>query len=107
MTSSELAKEVFSLVEEKIFSRRSSMEFEMAYQIRVAGERIRFAIKAMDKIGSGPTSVQEISLQLLDALKRLEDTERRFQKCQEAQVQRPRAEPLPSVRPSPRLHAEV
>lgn len=88
MTSSELAKEVFSLVEEKILSRRSSMEFEMAYQIRVAGERIRFAIKAIDKIGTGAASVQEISLQLLDALNRLEETERRFQKRQEGHVER-------------------
>ncbi|HEX4170355.1 MAG TPA: hypothetical protein VHZ55_33225 [Bryobacteraceae bacterium] len=93
MTSSELAQEVFSLVEEKIRSRRSSMEFEMAYQIRVAGERIRFAIKAIDKIGTGPASVQEISLQLLDALNRLEETERRFQNRQGAQVARPQTFP--------------
>ena len=38
MTSAELAKEVFAIVERKIASDRSSIDFEMAYQIRV-GER--------------------------------------------------------------------
>jgi len=33
MTSAELAKEVFSIVERKIASDRSSIDFEMAYQI--------------------------------------------------------------------------
>jgi diaminopimelate decarboxylase len=79
VTSSELAKEVLSIVEKKIASERSSMEFEMAYQMRVAGERIRFAIKAIDTIEEGPVTVDEISLQLLDALDRLERLDRRFQ----------------------------
>jgi diaminopimelate decarboxylase len=79
MTSAELAREVFSIVEKKIASERSSMEFEMAYQMRVAGERIRFAIKAMDTIKEEPVTVDEISLQLLDALDRLERLDRRFQ----------------------------
>jgi hypothetical protein len=79
MTSAELAREGFSIVEKKIASERSSMEFEMAYQMRVAGERIRFAVKAMDAIGKGPVTVDEISLQLLDALDRLERLDRPFQ----------------------------
>jgi diaminopimelate decarboxylase len=79
MTSSELAKEVFSILETKLFERPSPTEFEMAYQMRVAGERIRFAIKAMDTIREGPVTVDEISLQLLDALDRLERLDRRFQ----------------------------
>ena len=78
MTSSELAKEVFSIVEKKVISDRSSMEFEMAYQMRVASEKIRFAIKAMDTVGRGPIA-QEVSLQLLDALQRLEMLDHRFE----------------------------
>jgi hypothetical protein len=77
MTSAELAKEVFSIVERKIASDRSSIDFEMAYQIRVANEKIRFAIKAIDAISPG--KVSEVSLQLLDALDRLENVDRRFQ----------------------------
>jgi len=86
VTSSELAKEVFSIVEKKVISDRASMEFEMAYQMRVAGEKIRFAIKAIDEIRVGPTSAQETSLQLLDALNRLEETERRLQSRQDLRL---------------------
>jgi hypothetical protein len=56
------------------------MEFEMAYQIRVAIERIRFAIKATDQFAHHPGQPQEAGLQLLDALDRLESAEHRFQR---------------------------
>ncbi len=78
MTSAELSKKVVSIVENKIARERSSVDFEMAYQVRVAAERIRFAIKALDS--TTPMSINEVSLQLLDALTRLESSERRFQK---------------------------
>jgi hypothetical protein len=77
MTSAELARQVFSIVERKIASERSSLEFEMAYQMRVASEKIRFAIKAID--AACPNQTNEVSLQLLDALTRLEQLDRRFQ----------------------------
>jgi hypothetical protein len=77
MTSAELAKEVFSIVERKIASDRWALDFEMAYQIRIANEKIRFAIKAIDAISPG--KVSEVSLQLLDALDRLDNVDRRFQ----------------------------
>ena len=38
MTSSEFAREVFSIVEAKIPDRPSPTEFEMAYQSRIAME---------------------------------------------------------------------
>lgn len=79
MTSSELAKEVFSLVEEKILSRRSSMEFEMAYQARIACDRIRFAIRNTEEFSSHSAQVREANFQLLDALDRLESADRQFQ----------------------------
>jgi len=77
--NTELAREVFAIVEAKVRSRPSPMEFEMAYQIRVAVDRIRFAIKATDQFARHPHQLQEASLQLLDALDRLESAERDFQ----------------------------
>jgi hypothetical protein len=52
----------------------------MAYQIRVAIDRIRFAIKTTDQSVRHPGQLQEVSLQLLDALDRLESAERGFQR---------------------------
>ena len=59
----------------------SPIEFEMAYQIRVAIDRIRFAIKATDQLAHHPRQLQEAGLQLVDALDRLESAERGFQQC--------------------------
>jgi hypothetical protein len=60
-------------------------EFELAYQVRVAIDCIRFAIKATEQSIEEPNEVreaslrQEANLQLLDALDRLQSAERRFQ----------------------------
>jgi hypothetical protein len=56
------------------------IEFEMAHQIRVAIDRIRFAIKATDQFAHHPGQLQEAGLQLLDALGRLESAEHGFQR---------------------------
>ncbi len=77
--NTELAREVFAIVEAKVRSRPSPMEFEMAYQIRVAVDRIRFAIKATDEFAHHPQQLQEAGLQLMDALDRLESADREFQ----------------------------
>ncbi len=79
MTSSEFAKEVFSLVEAKVPRRPSTMEFEMAYQARIACDRIRFAIRNTEEFSSHSAQVREANLQLLDALDRLESADRQFQ----------------------------
>jgi hypothetical protein len=79
MTSPEFAREVFSLVEAKILCRPSPTEFEMAYQARVAIDRIRFAIKVTEQADKKPEQLREAGLQLLDALDRLEAAERSFQ----------------------------
>lgn len=79
MTSSELAKEVFSLVEAKVAGRASPIEFEMAYQARIACDRIRFAIRNTEEFSSHSAQVREANLQLLDALDRLESADRQFQ----------------------------
>ena len=57
----------------------SPIEFEMAYQARVAIDRIRFAIKHTDQSGLHSDEMREVGLQLLDALERLETIDRRFQ----------------------------
>ncbi len=58
----------------------SPIEFEMAYQVRVAIDRIRFAIKVTDQFAHYLRQLQEAGLQLLDALDRLESAERGFQR---------------------------
>jgi hypothetical protein len=60
--------------------RPSPIEFEMAYQIRVAIDRIRFAIQATDQFPWHRVLLQEAGLQLLDALDRRESAERAFQR---------------------------
>ena len=57
----------------------SPMHFEMAYQARVACDRIRFAIKHLEQFAQGSEPEREVSLQLLDALNRLEELDRQFQ----------------------------
>jgi hypothetical protein len=60
-------------------------EFELAYQVRVAIDCIRFAVKATEHSVEEPNEVrkaslrQEAGLQLLDALDRLQSAERSFQ----------------------------
>jgi len=53
---SELAEEIFELIEARSHARPTPMEFEMAYQAGVAIDRIRFAIKHMEQKvrGSNP-----------------------------------------------------
>ena len=55
------------------------MHFEMAYQARVASDRIRFAIKYLEQFAQGSESAREVTLQLLEALDRLEELDRQFQ----------------------------
>lgn len=76
---SRLAQEVFSIVETEVLKRPAPIDFEMAYQVRVAIDRIRFAIKQIEQfsLNSGPG--QETGFQLVDALDRLEAADRHFQ----------------------------
>jgi hypothetical protein len=50
----------------------------MAYQARVAIDRIKFAIKHTEQFAPCD-AIREAGLQLLDALERLESLDRRFQ----------------------------
>ena len=60
-------------------SRPSAIEFEMAYQARVAIDRIKFAIKHVEQFAGPCVHMRDANLQLLDALERLESLDRRFQ----------------------------
>ena len=66
-------------IETEVQSRPSAAEFEMAYQARVAIDRIKFAIRHTEQFGRPCDTMREASLQLLDALERLEVLDRRFQ----------------------------
>jgi hypothetical protein len=77
--NSEIISKTLPTVDTKVQSWPTAMEFELAYQARVAMDRIRFAIKHSDQFGRRTEQMQEVGLQLLDALQRLESAERRFQ----------------------------
>jgi len=77
---SELAEEIFELVEARSHDQPTPMEFEMAYQARVAIDRIRFAIKHTEQFAPQTEPMREAELQLLDAQERLEGVDRRFQR---------------------------
>ena len=77
--SSETADQILQMIEDGAHSRPSAIEFEMAYQSRVAIDRIRFAIKHTERFAPRTDAIREVGLQLLDALERLERADRRFQ----------------------------
>jgi hypothetical protein len=64
----------------EVVSRPSPMEFELAYQVRVAIDRIRFSIKATEQSAGQPDQLLQGNLLLLDALDRLQTAERSFQR---------------------------
>jgi len=71
--------QIVETVAADVQSRPSAMEFEMAYQARVAIDRIKFAIRHADQFGKPSDAMREAGMQLLDALQRLESLDRRFQ----------------------------
>jgi hypothetical protein len=75
---SAMVQKVLAMIETEAATRPSAIAYELAYQARVAMDRIRFAIRELD---GSPCAEQlrEVGLQLLDALDRLEGTERAFQ----------------------------
>jgi len=71
--------QILESVEAEVRSRPSAIEFEMAYQARIAIDRIKFAIKHAEQFSKPCIPMRDASLQLLDALERLESVDRRFQ----------------------------
>jgi hypothetical protein len=76
---SEAMHRILPTLQDDVNSRPSAIEFEMAYQARVAIDRIRFAIHHTERFGPRTDEIRAVGLQLLDALQRLETVERRFQ----------------------------
>ena len=70
---------IHQFLEAEVRLRPSALEFEMAYQARVAIDRIKFAIKHAEQFAEPCIHMREVGLQLLDALERLESLDRRFQ----------------------------
>lgn len=77
--ASEAMRNVVAIIEANAQRRPSSVEFEMAYQARVAIDKIKFAIKHAEQFAPRTDAMKEAALQLLDALERLESADRRFQ----------------------------
>ena len=71
--------QIVETIETDVQSRPSAIEFEMAYQARVAIDRIKFAIKHAEQFARPCDPMREVGLELLDALERLESLDRRFQ----------------------------
>ena len=79
--SSGIMHDVLELIEAEVHKRPTPpVDFEMAYQVRVAIDRIRFAIKHTEQFGPRTDEMREVGLQLLDALERLTAADRHFQK---------------------------
>ena len=76
---SEIIHQIVETIEAEVRSQPSPLEFEMAYQARVAMDRIKFAIKHAEQFSKPCIHMRDASLQLLDALERLESLDRRFQ----------------------------
>ena len=70
---------ILALLEAEAHVCPSPIEFEMAYQVRVAMDRIRRAIKHAEQFSKPSEEMHQASLELLDALERLEHLDRRFQ----------------------------
>ena len=66
-------------IQTELASGPSPVEFEMAYQARVAVDRIKFAIKRAEQFAPRTDQMREVELELLDALERLQRVDRRFQ----------------------------
>jgi hypothetical protein len=77
--SADFARKVMAIVETGMKTRPASVEFELAYQTRTAADRIRFAITEIDEAARHSDQIRNASLQLLDALDRLESADRHFQ----------------------------
>ena len=72
-------RQIIETIQADSISRPSALEFEMAYQVRVAIDRIRFAIRHAEQFAKPCDATREAGMQLLDALQRLESLDRRFQ----------------------------
>jgi hypothetical protein len=76
---SDIMRHIVQTIETRVEWQPRPIEFEMAYQARVAVERIKFAIRHTEQFAPQTDPMREVGLQLLDALQRLESVDRSFQ----------------------------
>ena len=88
MISKQILHRLLRIIGSRERSNGATTEFEVAYHVRIAIDRIRFAIKHTEQFASPRLSVCEANLQLLDALERLESLDRRFQFRSKTQLDR-------------------
>ena len=60
-------RQIVETIEADVQSRPSAIEFEMAYQARVAVDRIKFAIRHAEQFVKPCDALREAGIQLLDA----------------------------------------
>ena len=77
--SSDMENRIIALIEAEAHACPSAIEFEMAYQARVAVDRIKSAIKQAEQFSKPADDMRQAMLELLDALHRLERVDRCFQ----------------------------
>jgi hypothetical protein len=77
--SSANMQQILQLIEAEAHAQPAAIEFELAYQARVAIDRIKFAIKQTEQFAPHTDPMREVGLQLLDAMERLESADRSFQ----------------------------
>ena len=75
----EIMRQIIQTIKGEATARPSALEFEMAYQARVAIDRIKFAIRHTEQFSTPCEAMREAGMQLVDALQRLESLDRRFQ----------------------------
>jgi hypothetical protein len=72
------AQQILRSLEAEADAQRVPIGFELASQVRVAIDRITFAIKQMEQFASYTDQMREAGLQLLDAMQKLESADRSF-----------------------------
>lgn len=77
--SSKTMHQILEMIESQAHCRPSPNEFEMAYQARVAIDCIKSAIRHAEQFSQPCERMREATLHLLEALERLERSDRRFQ----------------------------
>ncbi|MBV9268857.1 MAG: hypothetical protein JO061_21995 [Acidobacteriaceae bacterium] len=95
--SSKVMQEVVQMIEAEVQSRSTALDYELAYQARVAIDRIRFAIRHIEEFAPRTDQMREAGLELLDALDRLQNADRRFQQRFRAPAMNGKARPIRSV----------
>jgi hypothetical protein len=69
--NAETTQQGVKIIESEVRSRASASEFEVAYQVRVAIDRIKFASRDVVDFSTPCAEMRDAALQFLDALDRV------------------------------------